>query len=62
VGGNQTFATTCTVSLPGPDPPEPLAPLATIVPVQVVVEQLARELGLDPDRPRGLSKVTTTEP
>ena len=41
--------------------PEPVAPLATIVPAQLTVERLARELGLDPDNPRGLAKVTQTD-
>ena len=31
-------------------------------PAQLVVEGLARALGLDPDNPRGLAKVTTTDP
>jgi glutamine---fructose-6-phosphate transaminase (isomerizing) len=33
-----------------------------VVPAQLVVEALARKLGLDPDAPRGLSKVTQTDP
>jgi glutamine---fructose-6-phosphate transaminase (isomerizing) len=32
------------------------------VPSQLVVEGLARALGLDPDNPRGLAKVTATDP
>ena len=36
--------------------------LAFVVPAQLVVEALARRLGLDPDAPRGLSKVTATDP
>ena len=32
------------------------------MPAQLVVEGLARALGLDPDAPRGLAKVTTTDP
>ena len=48
--------------VPGPDLPETLAPLGAIVPAQLVVEGLARALGLDPDNPRGLNKVTTTDP
>jgi glutamine---fructose-6-phosphate transaminase (isomerizing) len=39
-----------------------VAPLATMVPAQSIVEALARELGLDPDNPRGLDKVTSTDP
>jgi glucosamine--fructose-6-phosphate aminotransferase (isomerizing) len=46
-------------SLPVPDPPEPLlAPLLSVVPGQLFSWALARTKGLDPDEPRGLSKVT----
>jgi glucosamine--fructose-6-phosphate aminotransferase (isomerizing) len=62
IGGDGEFAKACTTHLPGPDVPEPLAPLGAIVPAQLLVEQLARVLGLDPDSPRGLSKVATTDP
>ncbi len=31
------------------------------MPAQLIVEELARELGLDPDNPRGLAKVTSTD-
>jgi len=40
--------------------PEWLSPLAAIVPGQLLALHLARSKGLDPDRPRGLSKVTLT--
>ena len=60
IGGDGAFAAACEATLPGPDLPEPLAPLALIVPGQLLVEALARRLGLDPDRPRGLTKVTQT--
>ncbi|HEX5501165.1 MAG TPA: SIS domain-containing protein [Thermomicrobiales bacterium] len=40
--------------------PEWLAPLAAVVPGQLLALHLARTKGLDPDRPRGLSKVTRT--
>ena len=62
VGGEASFASSCAVHVTGPDLPETLAPLAAIVPVQLVVESLARTLGLDPDHPRGLAKVTATDP
>jgi glucosamine--fructose-6-phosphate aminotransferase (isomerizing) len=62
VGGESRFAAACAVHVPGPDLPEALAPLGAIVPAQLVVEGLARALGLDPDNPRGLNKVTTTDP
>jgi glucosamine--fructose-6-phosphate aminotransferase (isomerizing) len=62
VGGDATLAAASAYHLPGPDLAEPVAPLGLIVPAQLVVESLARRLGLDPDAPRGLSKVTTTDP
>ena len=51
----------CRVSLPGTGLPEYLAPLAMIVPGQLLVEALARAKGIDPDVPRGLRKVTQTD-
>jgi glutamine---fructose-6-phosphate transaminase (isomerizing) len=62
VGGDADMAAACDYLLPGPDLPESVAPLGLIVPAQLVVESLARRLGLDPDAPRGLSKVTATDP
>jgi hypothetical protein len=56
------FAEACDVPVAGPDLPELVAPLALVVPAQLLVEALARTLGLDPDAPRGLSKVTQTDP
>ncbi len=45
--------------LPVPKPAEPLlAPLLSVVPGQLFAGAVARAKGLDPDRPRGLSKVT----
>jgi glucosamine--fructose-6-phosphate aminotransferase (isomerizing) len=45
--------------LPVPRPPSPLlAPLLSVVPGQLFAWALARAKGLDPDEPRGLSKVT----
>jgi glucosamine--fructose-6-phosphate aminotransferase (isomerizing) len=45
--------------LPSPPAPSPLlAPLLSIVPGQLFASALARARGLDPDAPRGLSKVT----
>lgn len=61
VGGGPGLAVACTRALPGPDLPEWLAPLALIVPGQLLVERLAGVLGVDPDVPRGLHKVTTTD-
>ena len=62
IGGDGEFQRACDEVLAGPDLPEPVAPLGLIVPGQLVVEGLARRLGLDPDAPRGLSKVTVTDP
>jgi glutamine---fructose-6-phosphate transaminase (isomerizing) len=60
IGGGDRLAAACTRALPGPDLPEWLAPLGLIVPGQLLTEALSRRLGLDPDHPRGLSKVTQT--
>ena len=49
------------VGLPLPSGvPEWLSPLVAVVPGQLCAVALARARGLDPDRPRGLSKVTET--
>lgn len=61
IGGTAAFAGECDVHLPGPDLPEVVAPIASIVPAQLTIERLARDLGLDPDQPRGLAKVTRTD-
>jgi glutamine---fructose-6-phosphate transaminase (isomerizing) len=60
-GGDERFRDRCHVAVPGPRLSEPVAPLALVAPGQLVVESLARRLGLDPDAPRGLSKVTQTD-
>ncbi|SDT65698.1 glutamine--fructose-6-phosphate transaminase [Jiangella sp. DSM 45060] len=62
IGGDTGFAGAVDVSVPGPALRELVAPLALVVPAQLTVEALARRLGLDPDAPRGLSKVTQTDP
>jgi glutamine---fructose-6-phosphate transaminase (isomerizing) len=61
IGGGAALAEACTASLPGPALPEWLAPIGLIVPGQLVTEALARRLGINPDQPRGLSKVTQTD-
>src|SRR5581483_9549995 len=43
-----------------PGVPEWLSPIAAIVPGQLLALALAVARGLDPDRPRGLAKVTRT--
>lgn len=40
--------------------PELLTPIPYIVPAQLFSAALAAEKGLDPDRPRALSKITRT--
>ncbi len=40
--------------------PEVLSPILAIIPLQQLAWRLARERGGDPDRPRGLNKVTET--
>ena len=60
VGGGPDLAAECSRALPGPRLPEWLAPIGLIVPGQLLTEALARQLGLNPDSPRGLSKVTQT--
>jgi len=61
IGGGPALAGACTAALAGPRLPEWLAPIGLIVPGQLVTEALARRLGINPDRPRGLSKVTQTD-
>jgi fructoselysine-6-P-deglycase FrlB-like protein len=61
IGGDADLVAACTSALPGTDLPEHLAPVALVVPGQLLVEALARAKGLDPDAPRGLRKVTQTD-
>lgn len=61
IGGGPELAAVADVALPGSDLPERLAPLALVVPGQLAAESLARRLGLDPDDPAGLAKVTQTD-
>ncbi|WP_119731839.1 SIS domain-containing protein [Thermomonospora amylolytica] len=61
IGGGEELAAACSHALPGPRLPEWAAPFGLIVPGQVLVEALARALGLNPDLPRGLNKVTQTD-
>jgi glucosamine--fructose-6-phosphate aminotransferase (isomerizing) len=42
------------------DVPEALTPLAFVVPGQLLTDVLARQLGISPDAPSGLTKVTRT--
>jgi glucosamine--fructose-6-phosphate aminotransferase (isomerizing) len=62
IGGDAHFAGRADVHVAGPALTEMVAPIALVVSAQMVVEGLARALGLDPDAPRGLKKVTQTDP
>jgi len=61
IGGRQGLASLCNFALPGPSLREALAPIGLVIPGQLLVEATARLLGLDPDRPRALTKVTQTD-
>jgi glutamine---fructose-6-phosphate transaminase (isomerizing) len=61
IGGDAAFRAACDLAVAGPDLSELLAPLALPIPAQLLAERLARRLGLDPDAPRGLKKVTQTD-
>lgn len=43
-----------------PATPEELLPIVDVLPLQILARRLALARGLDPDRPRGLSKITQT--
>lgn len=60
IGGGPRLAAASDLALPGPRLPEWLAPIGLVTPGQLLTEALARRLGIDPDHPRGLSKVTQT--
>jgi glucosamine--fructose-6-phosphate aminotransferase (isomerizing) len=60
IGGGTALAAACAYALPGPRLPEWLAPIGLITGGQLLTEALARRLGINPDTPRGLSKVTQT--
>ncbi|NUP64119.1 MAG: SIS domain-containing protein [Nonomuraea sp.] len=61
IGGGDALAQAGTAALNGPDLPEWVAPMGLIIPGQLLTEALARRLGIDPDAPRGLNKVTQTD-
>ncbi len=60
IGGGPGLAAASSRAVPGLPLPEWLAPFGLIVPGQLLTEALSRRLGIDPDNPRGLSKVTQT--
>ncbi|HEX3429102.1 MAG TPA: SIS domain-containing protein [Candidatus Limnocylindrales bacterium] len=59
VGGGDAPAGPRTIRLPI-DVPDGLAPLAFVLPGQLLAEAVARRRGYDPDAPPGLQKVTLT--
>jgi glutamine---fructose-6-phosphate transaminase (isomerizing) len=61
IGGDSRFAAAANVSVTGPDLPEMVAPIGLAVAGQLLAEGLALALGLNPDAPRGLNKVTQTD-
>ena len=62
IGGDRGFAMPAPTTCPGRTCPRRSLRSARSCPAQLVVESLALALGLDPDNPRGLAKVTTTDP
>jgi glucosamine--fructose-6-phosphate aminotransferase (isomerizing) len=62
LGGDAALAAGARAHLVVPPLPEAIAPIVLTIPAQLTVEALARARGLDPDAPRGLSKVTQTDP
>ena len=61
VVGDPALVARTGLGLPLPDMgPEALSPILTIIPLQQLAWHMARARGGDPDRPRGLSKVTET--
>ncbi|RJK96361.1 SIS domain-containing protein [Vallicoccus soli] len=61
LGGDEALGAHCDPWVRGPVLGEALSAVTTAVLGQLVAERLAAELGLDPDAPRGLRKVTQTE-
>lgn len=61
LGGDDRFHAACDFAPVRTRLSEALSPLALVVPGQLLVEGVARRLGLDPDAPRGLRKVTQTD-
>lgn len=60
LGVPPTLRESADVALPGTTLPEQIAPLAAVVPGQLLAEAAARRRGRDPDAPFGLAKVTQT--
>jgi glucosamine--fructose-6-phosphate aminotransferase (isomerizing) len=61
ISDNPEITGLCTIALPLPQQlPEPISPLAAIVPGQIFAMSLSHTRGIDVDHPRGLHKVTET--
>jgi glucosamine--fructose-6-phosphate aminotransferase (isomerizing) len=61
IGDDETPASQAAVSFLVPcSCPEELSPVLYAIPPQILAHDLSRLKGLDPDSPRGLSKVTET--
>jgi glucosamine--fructose-6-phosphate aminotransferase (isomerizing) len=58
--GLRTVCVPARLSVEGPLPEEVFTPIPYIIPAQLFAAALATEKGLNPDQPRGLSKVTQT--
>ena len=59
--GDRAAQRVARVLLPVPDAPEILAPLVASVPLQLLAYHVARDRGLDVDKPRNLAKSVTVE-
>lgn len=61
VVGDRSLSDVATLHLPLEETrTESLSPIIAIVPMQLLALHMARARGVDPDKPRGLSKVTST--
>lgn len=58
--GDGQDARLCGAVIPLPGCPEFISPILAIIPMQIFALTMARKRGLDPDKPKGLSKVTRT--
>jgi glucosamine--fructose-6-phosphate aminotransferase (isomerizing) len=59
IGGTELLRASRSLAL-APDLPESLTPLAYVLPGQLLTDRLAARLGVNPDAPAGLAKVTRT--
>jgi glucosamine--fructose-6-phosphate aminotransferase (isomerizing) len=59
--GDKAAERVARVVLPVPEAPEIVSPLVASVPLQLLAHQVARDRGLDVDKPRNLAKSVTVE-